>query len=99
MNICRLGDQGTGVCARHERPRNVSVTVISGAVTVPVNSLLSANAATQVIASCGHSGSVLSFSATVTSESLGVHRMGDAGILPGGSYTMVQGSPNTPAGG
>ncbi|MCC5811321.1 MAG: hypothetical protein JJU06_13205 [Ectothiorhodospiraceae bacterium] len=99
MQVGRVGDIGLGSCSAHDSTKSITVTIVTGAQTVLTNGLQTATLVSVGLGSCGHAATVATVSATVRAEALGVHRRGDIGILPGGTYTLITGSPNTVAGG
>jgi len=96
--VGRIGDIGVGTCSAHDSTKSVVVTIATGATTVFTNNLGTATLVSVGLSSCGHVASVITTSATVLAENAGVHRVGDTGQLPGGTYTLSQGSPNVLAG-
>lgn len=94
----RVGDIGVGVCSAHKSPTPCVVTLVTGAPTSNANALSLATAISVGVSSCGHATVVLSFSAVSKASNAGLHRVGDTGALPGGIYTLVQGSPDSMSG-
>lgn len=97
--VCRVGDIGVGTCSAHSSTKSVTVTINTGANTVVSEGAATATIVSIGISSCGHTSAVVGFSATVRAEGGGVHRVGDIGVLPGGTYSMIQGAATVFAGG
>lgn len=96
--VSRIGDIGIGTCSAHSSTKSVTVTIQTGAPTVTVEGSPVATMVSIGISSCGHASAVVTTSTTVRAEGSGVHRLGDTGVLPGGSYTMIGSSATVSAG-
>lgn len=94
--MARIGDVGVGVCYWHDSPQTYTTTFVSGSPTVTVNNIPGCYIGTVGVASCGHATIALSGSHDVSSENIGVHRIGDAG-QNGGPYIVVSGSQDVTA--
>lgn len=95
----RVGDIGVGICTAHSPSKGVVTTLVTGANTVPVNQRKAATKISIGVASCGHISVVITHSLTGRAEGQGAHRVNDTGLIVGGTYTMVTGSPNSFVGG
>lgn len=95
----RVGDQGVGICTAHLIPIPVTITLVEGCFTVIDAGMPTTVRGMMGVCSCGHTCVAIDASMTVIAEGRGKHRIGDQGVPPGGSYTMIQGSPTEPAGG
>jgi hypothetical protein len=94
MSLVRVGDIAIGTCRAHRRTRSVIVTWVTGSPTVRTNGIPTVTSVGVGISSCGHTATVIGSSATIFSESTGVHGVGESCVLPGGVPTTVTGSPN-----
>jgi len=88
----RVGDIGVGTCNQHESPKNVTVTMVSGG-SVLTDGMPSCIMGSVGVGSCGHSAVAIMGAATCLIDGMPAFRQGDLGIVGGGSYTMVTGSP------
>ena len=86
---CTTGDIGTGICPCHLVPTPYTTVFVTGASTVMINGKPVTLVGSVGIASCGH----LTGTALSTTESAGMHRVGDSGANCG-SYVAITGSPN-----
>lgn len=90
----RVGDIGMGICSAHDSPIPVVVTLVTGVPEIKNEGKDIATLISIGIASCGHTSIVATTSSIANAKGNGIHRVGDTGILPGGTYTLVTGSPN-----
>lgn len=98
MAIARVGDIGIGTCSAHDGTVSHVTILVSGSQVVDVEGSPCADQATIGVGSCGHATVVASHSATVSTERGLVHRVGDVGIITGGTYVCVKGATNTTSG-
>lgn len=94
----RVGDIGIGTCSPHPGTIGIVTTMITGATSVGANGRPVTTKLSLGLSSCGHISIVASTAVTSQAEGQGVHRIGDVGILPGGSYILTTGSPDSLAG-
>jgi len=90
---------GLGVCSSHPVPIPVIVTFPAGTPTCFSEKMMNLNQGSIGVASCGHTGTPLTFSMSVFEEKLGSHRVGDIGVLSSGTYTLTTGAATVFAGG
>lgn len=97
--VAKVGDVSIGTCSAHRRTRVAVVTWVSGAASVFTNGAPTVTTVGVGVSSCGHTASVIGFSGSVIANGAGVHRVGDSGVVPGGTTTTVTGSGNVISGG
>lgn len=91
--VCRVSDMGIGICLAHGIPVPITVTLITGALTVIAEGLPVATVGSMGVCSCGHmSVALLGASTVLAAPGQGVHRIGDTGLPPGGTYNMLTGA-------
>lgn len=75
----RLTDIWTGICCCHKNPKCISMSgpVITGAPKNKSGSLIQAFLTSMTQGTCGHTGKIITASATVKTASLGKARVGD----------------------
>lgn len=98
MPKANIASTGIGVCVSHPVPIPVVVTYPAGAATVNSEGMMTLNQGSIGNASCGHTVTAMTFSATVFDEKLGCLRMGDTGMLPSGTATIMVGAMTVLAG-
>lgn len=98
--VCRVGDQGEGICRAHPSPRKFTTTFVTGAETLNGDGVAVCVIGTVGKTSCGHTTIATTGSTTVVGpDGKAVHRVGDTGIVvEGGSYVATTGSPDILAG-
>ena len=94
----RVGDIGVGTCAAHPSTIPIITTMITGTVVSAINGRPITTKISLGASSCGHISIVATTSQTSKAEGQGIHRVSDVGILPGGSYILTTGSPDSTAG-
>ena len=94
----RVTDIGIGTCSAHSSTKSIVTIMNTGAPTALVNGLAVTTRITIGLSSCGHLSTVLTHSVTVVAEENGIHRVGDVGALPGGTYILATGSPDSNVG-
>lgn len=94
----RVGDVGIGTCSPHPGTIGIITVMITGAGSVGANGRPVTNKLSLGLSTCGHISIVATTSLSTRAEGQGVHRIGDVGILPGGSYILTTGSPDSTAG-
>ena len=96
----RIGDLGVGICCCHPPIPCIRMVgpLIQGSPNHRTNGIPSSRLGDMIIGYCGHSGFMISSSATARINGLGAVRIGDnfSGCFTG---ILVQGSPNTITGG
>jgi len=96
--ITRVGDIGVGTCCAHDSCLSIVTTFQSGAPSVQTEGQTTCTLVTVGVSTCGHTSIAATVSGTVNAEGNGVHRNGDTGILPGGTYTVATNSATVDAG-
>jgi hypothetical protein len=94
----RVGDIGVGFCSAHPSTLSIVTVMITGAQSVGANGRPVTTKLSLGLSSCGHTSIVATTSTTSQAEGQGIHRVGDVGLLPGGSYILTTGSPDSTAG-
>ena len=96
--VCRIGDQGTGICHLHDSPTPYTTTFISNpGTTVTADGIEICTIGAIGNATCGHQ-TVATTGSGQSTDALGnaFHRVGDQGHIIGdtaGIYTATTGSP------
>lgn len=94
----RVGDIGVGTCSPHPGTIPIVTQMITGSATVAANGIPVTTGLSLGLSTCGHVSIVATTSVTSIAEGQGVHRVGDIGTLPGGSYILTTGSPDSTTG-
>jgi hypothetical protein len=94
----RIGDIGIGTCSPHPGTIGIITTMVTGAATVGANGIPVTTRLSLGLSTCGHVSIVSGSSQTTRAEGQGVHRIGDLGLLPGGTYILTTGSPDSTTG-
>lgn len=96
--VCRIGDQGEGICYNHTEPTAFTTTFYTGSATVTVDGIQVCIVGTLGHTTCGHTTRATTGSGLSTAPEGELHRVGDVGIVidpAGGNYTATTGSPTT----
>jgi len=93
--IVRMSDTVNGTCNAHVPPRSFIGTFNSGSPTVTCHGLKVVRIGDTGTTDCGHNIKAMTGSSVVKADDIGVHRVGDTGIvIEGGTYTVTS-SPST----
>ena len=97
----KIGDVGHGYCyAGHVdvekgKPKEMHTTIVTGSNDVFINGVAVALLGSVGTTDCGHFTQATSVSSSVIVNGVGMHRLGDSGIVTddgSGNYDMISGS-------
>jgi hypothetical protein len=96
--VCRIGDQGEGICYEHPSPTAFTTTFVSNpGTTVTADGIEVCTIGAIGNTTCGHhTRAVTGSGQSQDINGNAFHRVGDTGIVienPEGTYTVTTGSP------
>ena len=95
QGLVRVTDKFEGTCSNHRDPINITGQITTGSSDFFINGLQCARDGDLGVASCGHTGIIISSSLTVNSNGKGVARIGDAVIGEGIDAVITTGSTDS----
>ncbi len=93
--VCRIGDQGEGICYAHAQPTPFTTIFYTGAERVYADGIQVCVVGTLGHTSCGHTTRATNGSTISDSPEGALHRVGDTGVViedERGTYVATTGS-------
>lgn len=93
--VCRIGDQGEGICYAHDTPTPFTTTFYTGSQIIDVGGIRVCIVGTFGHTTCGHTTRATTGSGLSGSTEGALHRVGDTGVVvenEQGTYTATTGS-------
>ncbi|MDF2435465.1 MAG: hypothetical protein JWP44_5096 [Mucilaginibacter sp.] len=95
--VCRIGDQGEGICFAHDTPQNFTTTFTTGSAVMFADGIQICVVGTIGTTTCGHHTRATTGSGLSGATDGAIHRVGDVGVViedERGTYTATTGSPS-----
>jgi uncharacterized Zn-binding protein involved in type VI secretion len=92
QGMARVTDVFEGTCSNHKNTINITGQITTGSGDILINGLQGARQGDLGVASCGHTGVIVSYSSTVISNEKGAARIGDSVVGEGIDAVITTGS-------